>query len=151
VHKYRAVKTTIDDIVFPSGLEADTYRRLRDVHDSGGMKNLRLQVPYPLHSANGKKVCTYQLDFLAELEDGSTIAFESKGVMTPVASLKLKLFSAEYGIPLVVITSKNLPALRAISSIVRSTVQSYRPMAFKSEVQEQFFPKKTKRRSRKAA
>jgi hypothetical protein len=150
MHKYRAVKQSVDGIVFPSGLEADTYRALRDIHNCGGMQNLRLQVPYVLHGIDGRKVCTYQLDFLCEMLSGQRFAFESKGVMTAVASLKLKLFSAEYGVPLVVIKSDSLRTLQTVSALVRSTVASYRPMAFAVEVEEQFLPKKKVKRRKSA-
>lgn len=152
MHKYRAVKKTVDDIVFPSTLEADTYIALRDIHNSGGMKNLRLQVPYALHGVDGRKVCTYQLDFLCEMPSGQRFAIESKGKMTPVASLKLKLFAAEYGVPLVVVKSDSLRTLQTISALVRSTAsRSYRPMAFVTEIEEQFFPKKKVSKRRKSA
>jgi len=152
VHKYSAIATEVDGFKFPSKLEADTYSYLRAIHDAGGMANLRLQHPYPLHGQDGSKVCSYVLDFQVEFSNGDLFAVESKGVMTPVAKLKLKLFSAEYQVPLLVVTSKNLKDLRDALYEVLSVEKIERESQFRFWLNQQIKPvRKRKSKSKKVA
>jgi Protein of unknown function (DUF1064) len=148
-HKYNAKAVEIDGIKFPSKLEGDAYAYLRGIHDAGGMQNLRLQLPYALHS-NGVKVCTYVLDFQCEFSDGTLEAIEAKGVMTPVARLKLKMFAAEYEIPLIVVTGNTLSILKGALYEVLSNPQAEREAAFKQWLQQQRNPKRKQKRKIKA-
>lgn len=138
VGRYQATKRECDGFQFDSELEFDTYTFLRAIHDAGGMANLKLQVLYKLHGVDGSVVCKYILDFLCELSNGLTYAVESKGKMTREASIKLKLFRAEYGkqTPLVVIRDKNLHQLRDVQNEVLCSVPKEREACFRFWMRE---------------
>lgn len=53
------------------------------------------QIKFPI-VVNEKKVCNYIVDFAIIDKDGNKEYIEVKGYMTPVASLKIKLFRALY-------------------------------------------------------
>lgn len=96
--KYRAKRTTIDGINFASLGEARRYVDLKHLQSLGRIKNLQLQVAYPL-AVNGYKLCTYVADFVY-VEDGKTIVEDFKGVRTPIFRLKAKMMKALLGIEL---------------------------------------------------
>ncbi len=96
--KYRAKRTVIDGITFASRGEALRYQDLRCMEKAGRIKDLQLQVAYPM-SVNGYKLCTYVADFVY-LEDGKKIVEDFKGVRTPIFRLKAKMMKALLGIEL---------------------------------------------------
>jgi hypothetical protein len=96
--KYRAKRTVIDGITFASRGEALRYQDLRYMEKAGRIKDLQLQVAYPM-SVNGYKLCTYVADFVY-LEDGKKIVEDFKGVRTPIFRLKAKMMKALLGIEL---------------------------------------------------
>lgn len=130
--KFNATKVTLDGIRFDSKLESQVFLVLKNIHDDGGIKNLKVHQGYLLHGVDGKQVCKYEVDFIIELCDDSLWAIEVKGIMTAVASLKVKLFRAEYPIPLWVCRSKNLDSLVEAGIDVRSSPKAKRPTVFKS-------------------
>jgi hypothetical protein len=97
-NKYRAVKTTVDGIVFHSKREANRYVDLVTLQKAGRIANLRLQVPYKLE-VNGQLVCTYKADFNYQ-EDGVEVVEDCKGYRTHEYRIKKKLMKACHGITL---------------------------------------------------
>lgn len=95
-HKYNAVATTVDGVVFPSKAEARRYEQLKLLERNGRISNLELQPRYPL-LVNGEKVGEYRGDF-RYIEDGVTILEDTKGMKTDVYKIKAKLVKAIYGI-----------------------------------------------------
>lgn len=77
--------------------EAARYGVLKTCQRNGIISNLRLQVPYELHAANGKTICKYIADFVYT-EHGKEVVEDVKGMKTPVYNLKKKWMKAEYGI-----------------------------------------------------
>jgi hypothetical protein len=97
-NKYRAIKTTVDNIRFDSKREAERYMGLKNLLRAGEISNLRLQVPYPI-IINDFKVCTYIADFVYfDNATGEEVTEDSKGMKTAVYVLKKKLVKAVYGV-----------------------------------------------------
>lgn len=92
--KYRAVKTTVDNIVFDSKREAARYSELKLLFRAGKIQNLELQCPLDF-IIGGKKIFTYKPDFIY-FEDGKRVIEDVKGVKTPVYRLKKKLIEAQF-------------------------------------------------------
>lgn len=102
-HKYRAVKTVVDGIEFPSKREANRYRELMLLKRAGIVKEIELQPAYELmpgftHPATGQRVrpIKYKADFLVTYEDGRQEIEDTKGMRTPEYLLKKKLFMHKY-------------------------------------------------------
>ena len=95
-NKYKAVRTIVDGIKFPSKREARRYGELKILERYKQIHNLRLQVRYPI-IVQGIKICTYVADFVYS-ESGQEIVEDSKGMRTPTYRLKAKLMLACYGI-----------------------------------------------------
>jgi len=96
-NKLRAVKTTIDDIVFDSKSEAKRYSELKILERSGVISNLELQKRYELipkqKLSNGscERACHYIADFVYQM-NGQSICEDSKsGVKTKDYIIKRKL------------------------------------------------------------
>lgn len=94
--KYGNVRTEVDGIKFHSKEEANRYLRLKDAQAIGHIKNLQLQVPFPI-VINGFQVCKYIADFVYA-KDGQKIVEDVKGFRTDVYKLKALLVEASYGI-----------------------------------------------------
>ena len=94
--KYRAVRTTVDNITFASKAEARRYQELRMLVRAGKIEHLHLQPRYPL-VVNRVKIGAYVGDFLYQ-RDGVEVLEDVKGCPTPVYRLKKKLMKAIYGI-----------------------------------------------------
>jgi hypothetical protein len=94
--KYRAVKTTVDGIVFDSKREASRYLELRVAEKAGAITNLRLQVSFAL-VVNRMLICQYEADFVY-VRDGAEIVEDAKGKRTREYSIKKKLMYACHGI-----------------------------------------------------
>jgi hypothetical protein len=102
--KFGAVRTTVDGITFDSKFEAHRYTELRLMERAGLIRNLQLQVRFPI-IINEEKVCTYVSDFVydEEIEWASgkswqRVVEDAKGMRTPVYNLKKKLVKAVLGI-----------------------------------------------------
>ena len=95
-HKYNAVKTTLDGIIFASKAEAKRYAELKLLAQAGVISNLSLQPRYDCVVAD-VKICTYVADFMY-LEQGKQVVEDVKGVKTPVYKLKKKLVEAIHNI-----------------------------------------------------
>ena len=93
--KFKAVRTTIDEITFASKGEANRYKELKFLEGVGSIQSLVLQPKYPI-DLYGEHVCDYVADF-EYIEDGKIIAEDFKGVRTAVYLLKKKLFNLVYG------------------------------------------------------
>ena len=93
--KYKAVRTTVDNINFTSLGEARRYKQLKFLEGVGSIQRLILQPKYPI-DLYGEHVCDYVADF-EYLEDGKIIAEDFKGIRTAVYRLKKKLFNLVYG------------------------------------------------------
>lgn len=91
--KYRAVKTTVDNIVFDSKREAARYQELKLLFRAGKIQTLELQKPLDF-IIEGKKIFTYRPDFIY-FEGDKRIIEDVKGVKTPVYRLKKKLIEAQ--------------------------------------------------------
>jgi hypothetical protein len=100
VSKYKNSKVEIDGIRFDSGAEGERYKILKAKGKAGLIKNLELQVDYPL-IVNGLKICDYRADFVYEV-GGKTIVEDVKGQLHDVFKLKFKLMFACYGIVLLI-------------------------------------------------
>ncbi len=95
--KYRAIKTTVDGITFASHKEAMRYQQLLLMLHTKQIKDLKLQVKFPI-VVNDMKICNYIADFVYIDKDGKTVVEDTKGVRTSVYSIKKKLIKAIYGI-----------------------------------------------------
>lgn len=108
VNKYRAKKTTVDNVTFDSKREATRYIYLRDAQKRGEISNLRMQVKYLLIPAQYEQDRTgrmagrirgrllerevsYIADFVYINEDGEEVVEDVKGMRTAVWVLKRKL------------------------------------------------------------
>lgn len=99
--KYRAVKTTIDDITFDSLKEARRYKELKVLERAGMITNLRLQVPYILipKSKYGRAI-KYIADFVYSDVNGCEIVEDVKSIATktPLYKLKKRLMQEIYNV-----------------------------------------------------
>lgn len=94
--KYHAKKCEIDGIKFASKMEGARYVELKLLEQAGEIKDLKLQVSYPI-IVNGYKICKYIADFVYK-ENGKIIVEDKKGVLTPAFRLKQKLMRAVHNI-----------------------------------------------------
>lgn len=99
-NKYRAKKTTVDDIEFDSYMEAKRYRQLVTLEMAGEISDLVLQPKFRLmdrYKYNGKviKAIDYIADFMYR-EDGKLVVEDVKGMRTPAYIIKSKLFIKKY-------------------------------------------------------
>jgi hypothetical protein len=100
VSKHKNVKVIIDGITFDSGAEGERYKILKTKEKAGLIKNLELQVNYPL-LVNELKICDYRADFVYEV-GGKTVVEDVKGQLHDVFKLKYKLMYACHGIVLLI-------------------------------------------------
>lgn len=96
--KYGNVRTVLDGITFDSRKEATRYLTLKALLKAGQITNVAVHPRFPL-VVEGKKICDYVADFsYQEMPSGKTIVEDVKGVITPVAKLKIKLMLAIHDI-----------------------------------------------------
>lgn len=74
----------------------------------GRIKSWKYEVRIELHVLGGKKLCDYLLDFEVTFPNGRVEWHEVKGVMTPVAAMKLKHTRLEYNKIVKVIKASDL-------------------------------------------
>lgn len=114
--KFSNVRVEVDGIKFDSAKEARRYQSLKMLLRLGEIRNLRLQLRYPLH-VNGTLVAHYVADFDYEERVDPTapapgeiappaavewrpVTEDVKGgeaTQTDTFKLKAKMFAAEYG------------------------------------------------------
>lgn len=92
-HKFRAIQTELDGIIFPSKKEAKEYQRLMLLKKSGEVLFFLRQVPFHL-PGNIK----YVLDFLIFWANGEVTFKDVKGMKTAMYILKKKQVEALYPI-----------------------------------------------------
>lgn len=103
MHKYHAVKTTINGITFDSRKEAKRYQELKLLEHAGVIKELQLQVPFVLFekSEYGRKI-KYIADFTYwELNKSNVweyVVEDVKGMKTPLYRLKKRILGELYGV-----------------------------------------------------
>lgn len=102
-HKYRAVKTEVDGVIFDSKKEAKRYQELMLLKRAGEVTEVQLQPEYILmpkfrHKATGEAVraIKYKADFLVTYADGHQEIEDVKGMRTEIYSMKRKLFMHKY-------------------------------------------------------
>jgi hypothetical protein len=95
-NKFNAITTQYKGKTFDSGLEANYAAELDLLIRSGNVKSYQTQVIMHL-TAHREWICDYKLDFLVEWTDGTIEAVETKGLWTPDARIKWKLFVAQMG------------------------------------------------------
>jgi hypothetical protein len=103
--KYRNVPTEVDGIRFASKAEARRYSELKLLMRSGEISGLELQKRYRLDATDGTKLATYVADFdYFDAKSAAPVTEDVKGVLTPAFKLKSKLFKAQYGREIKLIT-----------------------------------------------
>lgn len=101
--KYRNRKTRMGGHLFDSKLEAERWLVLKDKEKRGKIASLVYHPSsYSLyafeHNRNGdepRKICVYKPDF-EYFSNDKLIVEDCKGVLTPLFSLKAKIFRANY-------------------------------------------------------
>lgn len=100
-HKYNAVKTEVDGIIFDSKKEAAEYQTLKLLERVGAITDLQLQPTFELQAAyvdsNGKRqrAIVYKADF-AYTQEGRRVIVDVKGMKTPVFRIKEKMFRERF-------------------------------------------------------
>jgi hypothetical protein len=102
--KFHNVKVEVDGIKFHSKAEAHRYTELKLMEKAGMIRNLKLQVPFPI-IVNEDLICKYIADFTYEEEiewaagkSWQTIVEDVKGMKTAIYQLKKRLVKACLGI-----------------------------------------------------
>lgn len=90
--KFGARKVTIDGIAFASQAEGNRYSQLKLLERAREIKALGVHPRYPL-KVNGVVIGVYTADF-AYFEGGRQIVEDVKGMVTPEASLRMRVFMA---------------------------------------------------------
>lgn len=106
-NKYGNRKTEVFGILFDSKHEAERYLYLRSLEQSGGISELRLQVPFELIPAQREpdvigarggvkpgacieKACVYYADFVYRDKDGALVVEDAKSPATRTEAYKIK-------------------------------------------------------------
>ena len=102
--KYKAKTKVIDCIKFDSIIEADYYERLKKDVADGKILNFDLQPVFELQrkfEMNDKKyqAINYKADFRVYLNNGLIDVIDIKGMATPEAKLKRKMYNYKYLVP----------------------------------------------------
>ena len=95
-NKYKAVRTTIDNIEFASKREAQRYADLKLLERAKKISALTLQPKYTV-AINGIHCFNYFADF-SYLEDGERVTEDAKGMRTDAYKIKKRCVEAAYGI-----------------------------------------------------
>ena len=102
--KYKAVKTTVDGILFDSKKEAARYETLKLWEKVGAIRDLELQPRYELIASNGEIIGHFTPDFRYwSVELGRLVVEDVKGgpaTRTTAYQLRKRLFTACHGITL---------------------------------------------------
>lgn len=99
--KYGSRRTEADGYTFDSKKEADRYADLKLRLHAGEIRDLRLQVPYPI-TINGQVLCRYVADFVYfDVKAGREVVEDVKSPATArkeLYRLKKKAMRLEHGI-----------------------------------------------------
>ena len=95
--KYKAVKETVDGILFDSKKEARRWSELKLLSRAGEIYSLARQIPFEI-AINGKKVFVYKADFSYRDKNNALIIEDVKGFKTPVYRLKKRCVEAAYNL-----------------------------------------------------
>ena len=90
--KFGARKVTVGGIEFASQAEANRFNQLKLLERAREIKALGVHPSYPL-VVNGVTIGKYTADF-CYFEGGRQITEDVKGVVTPEASLRMRVFMA---------------------------------------------------------
>lgn len=93
--KYRAKRIKVNEIVFPSLKEGRRYSKLAFLETKTIISDLELQPAYPFALPGQKPFAKYIADFRYKYE-GQRVTEDTKGKMTAVFKLKMKLLQAFY-------------------------------------------------------
>lgn len=93
--KYHNIKTEYKGVKYDSRRESEYAMELDWRVKANDIKSWKGQGKIPM-IVNGKKICTYIIDFVITHNDGSLEYVEVKGFKTAVWRLKYKLFEALY-------------------------------------------------------
>lgn len=94
LRKYHARRTEVDGIEFDSKAEANRYSELKLLQRSGEIKDLEIQVKFPL-VVNDIKIATYIADFVyRDCATNAVVVEDSKGFRTRDYRIKKKLMLA---------------------------------------------------------
>jgi hypothetical protein len=100
-HKYGAVKTEVDGVVFASKKEAKRYQELKLLEKAKQIRALELQPVFKL-MVGEHQIGKYVADFGYWDERSSSRVYEdAKGFKTPMYRWKVKHVAAQYGIKVV--------------------------------------------------
>lgn len=94
MNKFGAQKVELDGHTFDSKSEANRYAQLKLLERAKEIKALGVHPTYYL-TVNGTTIGTYKPDF-AYYEGGRKIAEDVKGMITPEASLRMRVFMATH-------------------------------------------------------
>jgi hypothetical protein len=100
-HKYGAKETWVDNIRFPSKLEARCYEELKLRQAAGEVRWFVMQVPF--HLGGGVK---HKVDFLAVLSSGGVELIEAKGQDLGDGKARRRQVEARYGVKIRIWTGK---------------------------------------------
>ena len=92
-HKYRAKETWVDNIRFPTKLEARCYEWLKLRQQAG---DVRWFIRQPMFDLGGG--VRHKVDFLAVLATGGIELIEAKGRDIPEGKARRKIVEAKYGV-----------------------------------------------------
>ena len=110
--KYKSIRCTRDGFNFDSLLEGDVYLALKALKTKGEIRNIALQVPFPLRAKGGAVVGKYVADFTCVLSTGELIVVEAKGSQTSLWKWKHKHFVSDYpNIRLVVVFRRHIKTI----------------------------------------
>lgn len=98
-HKYNAKPTEVDEIRFPSKLEASYYKFLKLCQKSGQVLFFLRQIPFDLP---GKT--KYLADFMVFYADGTVQIIDVKGKDTPLSLIKRKQTEELYPVKIEVVS-----------------------------------------------
>lgn len=92
-HKFNAIRTTVDDITFPSKKESEYYRMLKLRQMSGEVLFFLRQVRFDLDAG-----LRYTVDFMEFHADGNIHFVEVKGMRSKDYIMRKKLVESQYPI-----------------------------------------------------
>jgi hypothetical protein len=102
-HKYKAVRTEVDGVMFASKAEARRYQELRLLEKAGHVERLTMQPSYDLMVISSglrtNKIGEYRADFsYYDVLARKHVIEDVKGFKTPLYRWKKKHVEAQYGI-----------------------------------------------------
>ena len=97
-HKFGAKRTEVDQIKFPSKIEAKYYQKLKMLQKSGELLFFLRQPMFDLPGG-----VTYRADFIEFYADGKIVISDVKGVETETFRIKKKMVEDIYPIDIKVV------------------------------------------------